>query len=440
MQSRRAFPRADDTHPNIVLVTADSLRADHCGFLGDGDLTPALDALATNAIVFENAIAPGPQTFSSLPAVFTGSNRIPDMFRRQDGATNWERRLAALSAHLDQHTPFQERLQEIGYTTAAFTPNPWTSRAAGFARGFDYFADLSTTDRSRWTALAERLPGVTPDGKLVELGLDKLTDSGFFAQWNTYYDDVLTVRDRLRQPYFLWIFLLDTHIPYLTARAHRHDTWLPLMYYSVLRAQPVMRGHATTMPTHVEILLRRSYRDAVRAVDAFVERLTADFEADSPVIVFHADHGESLGEHGLWGHHHRRVYEENIHVPYLIANAGVRSRVSPPVSLKTIPDTIHNLAQTGTVDPLTRTTEVAIAQSELGNHQAVRGQRWKFIDGTDPKLFDLQADPDEQTNIAPTQPAIVDSLQRHLNSYHQHKREESWLQEAIAELATGVEV
>ncbi|MEF8902078.1 MAG: sulfatase-like hydrolase/transferase, partial [Halovenus sp.] len=58
---------------NIVLVSIDSLRADHCGFMGYGkETTPNLDRLAREGVVFENAIAPGPATAQSMPAIFTG--------------------------------------------------------------------------------------------------------------------------------------------------------------------------------------------------------------------------------------------------------------------------------------------------------------------------------------------------------------------------------
>ena len=84
---------------NIVLVTVDSLRADHCGFNGgDPELTPTLDDLAENGLVFENAFAPGPRTPSSMPVLMTGA--FPSA---QTGAFSWQSRWDRIRKHLGTH-------------------------------------------------------------------------------------------------------------------------------------------------------------------------------------------------------------------------------------------------------------------------------------------------------------------------------------------------
>lgn len=424
-----------DERPNVVVVTADSLRADHCGYLGGGELTPTLDRMAADGVAVSNAIAPGPQTFSSVPTTFTGRFRDADLFRAQDAEENWKRRLGAISAHLDRHPPIQERLRELGYATAAVTPNPWTAGASGFDRGFDRFLDRSSaTPGGRLGALLEALPVIDPDARPVEWALETVTDRSFFARWESFYEDLLAIRDGLEEPYFLWVFLLDTHIPYIAGRAHRTENSLPEMYYAVVRSYPAMRGHTDAPPTHVRPLMERSYRDTVRAVDAFVERLLADLSADDPAVVFHSDHGESFGEHGHYGHHHRRVYEENIHVPYLLYNAGVEGRVDRPVSLATLPDAVLNLAREGTVDPATLASEFVFSTSELDNHRAVRGTRWKYVAETDEKLFDLSADPDELTNRADDRPDVLARFRRRLAAHDRHVAEGTRLWRAAGEL------
>lgn len=108
---------------NIVLVSIDSLRADHCGFMGyDRGTTPNLDRLANEGVVFVNAIAPGPATPQSMPAIFTGAHPYAAVDSEKfDTRKN-------IKHHLNRSRTIPEQLTELGYTTAGFSPNPFTSR------------------------------------------------------------------------------------------------------------------------------------------------------------------------------------------------------------------------------------------------------------------------------------------------------------------------
>ncbi|APE95108.1 sulfatase-like hydrolase/transferase [Halodesulfurarchaeum formicicum] len=389
---------------NIILVSIDSLRADHCGFLGDErGLTPTMDALADEGLAFETAVAPGPQTFSSMPVAFTGYPRPAEPLDRYPGATHWERRLAALDEHMGRYASLPERLRERGYETAGFSPNPWASTASGFDRGFDVFEDFSGVNGGWLRAVADRLPGIDTDSKPVELALDLLTGSSFFARWESFYDDLDAVRQDLSEPYFLWVFLMDTHYPFLPGRAHRTEQSLLGTYTSALKSETAMRGNGDTMGAGAAESVRASYRDTVRSVDAFLDRLHTDAAGDDSALIVHADHGESFGEHGNYGHHHRQLYEENVHVPYLVHNAGSDATVADPASLATIPDVALSIARDGTVDPEAITTPNAVATSEGGSKRAVRDRRFKYLETEDGEtLFDLQADPSESTDVADT--------------------------------------
>jgi arylsulfatase len=410
---------------NIILVSVDSLRADHCGFLGDDrGLTPTMDALADEGVAFETAVAPGPQTFSSMPATFTGQPRPAERLDRYPGATHWERRLAAIDDHLGRYASLPERLRERGYATAGFSPNPWTSSASGFDRGFDVFEDFCGLDGGRLRAVAERVPGIDTDSKPVQLALDMLTGSSFFARWESFYDELDAVRRRLPEPYFLWVFLLDTHYPFLPGRAHCTEQSLLGSYTSALRSEAVMRGRDDSMGDGVAESMRTSYRDTVRSVDAFLERLHADAAGDDSALVVHSDHGESFGEHGNYGHHHRQLYEENIHVPYLVHNAGSDATVTDPVSLATIPDVALSIARDGTVDPGVVTASAAVATSEGGSKRAVRERRFKYLEsGAGEALFDLQEDPGESNDVADAHRDLCLQGRARLAQF-EHQREE----------------
>jgi len=437
-----------DSRQNLVLVSIDSLRADHCGYLGDDrGLTPTLDEMAGDGVAFEAAVAPGPQTFSSMPAVFTGVPRPADeTLDGYPGDSHWERRLAAVDEHLARHPSLPERLRERGYATAGFSPNPWTSTASGFDRGFDRFVDVSGHEGDgRLRRLAERAPLVDTDSKRVELALDALTGSSFFASWESFYDRVDAARRRLPEPYFLWVFLLDTHFPFLPGRAHRVESSLFGSYLATLRSEGAMRGDETELSPSVGEAVRRSYRDTVRAVDAFLDRLRADAAGDDPAIVVHADHGESFGEHGNYGHHHREVYEENVHVPYVVDGVEVTARVTDPTSLTTIPDLALSLAEGGRIEVpeltgsrrldragsarLDRANDAPpVARSECGAHRAVRGRRYKCVDGRDATaLYDLRTDPDETEDVAAANPELVRGARERLARAEGHADEHAAL-------------
>lgn len=406
------------TARNIVLLTVDSLRADCCGFLGeslgglggDESLTPALDRLASEDLVFENAIAPGPRTPSSIPSVVTG-----EPLRPMDGWSydDWRRRRSWIARQLERHPTIPARLAARGYSTAAFTANPWTSYDTRFDDGFDEFYELSTKSAD-----------VPVDGSRIPLGIrvaDKVlrtTGQGhrinwnnkrdWFLQWPGFSEFIVDHLDDLDEPYFAWIFLLGPHEPYIVPREFCVENSVVEMYYAVFRhwyrrrrwyqAHPDRHFPSDeSLPNNVEIRLRRSYRDAVRSVDAFVEALRPAIDDDA--LVVHADHGEAFGEHGTFGHQ-PQLYEENIHVPLVVHGTGTSRRIRDPISLRQIPALISAIASDdGPVSPTAFTSEFVVSSVERGDELAVRGRRWKYIDGNGgDELYDLLTDPGERVN------------------------------------------
>lgn len=427
------------TPPNLVLVSIDSLRADHCGYLGDDRaLTPTLDAMAADGVAFTNAIAPGPQTFSSMPVAFTGEYRPPNSLDAVDADSHWARRMGAIENHVQRYETLPERLQRRGYTTIGFSPNPWTSTVSGFDRGFDHFVDVSEasgdSDRLR-DRVATRVFGEHPDRKAFELAKDMLTGSSFFAQWGSYYDDVLAAVAAAEGPVFLWVFLMDTHFPFVTTREHRVEGSTLGMYYNTATSQGAMRGTDDSMSPRAIRATERSYRDTVRAADAFLDALQRDLADLDPVTVVHSDHGESFGDHGNFGHHHREVYEENVHVPLLVHGFDRAERVDDPTSLATLPRICTAIADTGTF-ALPGRGGAVVAASEEGEHVAARDQRFKLVRSPDRTvLYDLHADPGETTDVAADHDAVRHRLERTIRAYDDHVAETARLDAATRVVA-----
>ncbi|WP_255475189.1 sulfatase-like hydrolase/transferase [Halapricum sp. CBA1109] len=383
---------------------------------------------------FESAVAPGPQTFSSMPAAFTGRHRPTGDLDDFPGESHWQRRLAAIDDHMDRHTSLPERLGDRGYATAGFSPNPWTSTASGFDRGFDHFLDLNGGADSGWLrAAADRVPGIDDSSKPVQLVLDMLTGRSFFTSWEGYYDRIRAVREQLSEPYFLWVFLLDTHYPFLPGRAHRTEQSLRGMLTSTIRSERAMRGNAETMPESARESMERSYRDCVRSVDTFLDRLRSDLAGDDPAFIVHSDHGESFGDHGNYGHHHRELYRENVHVPYVVDDGRRSADVSDPVSLASIPDVALSIAREGTFDPSAVTTDAAVATSECGTNRAIRDRWFSYVEHGDERA--LYALPDEETSRHRDYPERCAQSRARLDRFERHRTETERIKRATTALA-----
>ena len=199
-----------------------------------------------------------------------------------------------------------------------------------------------------------------------------------------------------------------------------------------------MRGNAETMSPAVRESLQRSYRDTVRAVDGFLAKLWRDVVADDPAVIVHSDHGESFGEHGNYGHHHRQLYEENIHVPYVVANAGCQARIEAPTTLASLPELTLDVATSGAVDPRRVTAPRVLSTNVSGTVRAVRQRRYKFIQDGSERLFDLERDPNEQIDVSTAAPEKLRACREHLDRHDGHIRELSQLSDAAATLEPEV--
>lgn len=391
---------------DVVVVTIDSLRADHCGWQSDTDLTPNLDELATESVTFTSAVSPGPRTLSSVPVTHTG---VPFAVANHD-TSKYGERVARIRNHIQEFETISERLQAEGYTTLAFTANPWTSADNGFDKGFDRFHEVGRTGGSI-QRMFEGTPLVTP-AKWFDRWIHNDT---WFCTWRTFYDEIVDAIEQVDGPVFTWVFLLDSHNPYIVPRADRTESSAYGMYTSTLRANDALDG--TDGRTHYKYSLAdktrerlgRAYRDSVRSVDTFIGRLRSDIDGDAALLV-HSDHGEAFGEHGGYGHQ-PVLYEENIHVPLLLHDGHTEQTVTETVSTVLIPDMVVSLVDDEEIDPTEWMTDYAFSRTESDSAMSVRGDRWKYIwttDGTE--LYDLLDDPGETTDVSDDNPDVVSDL------------------------------
>jgi len=426
------------------MVTQDSLRADHCSYMGyNRETTPALDGLAEEGVVFENAIAAGVPTIASVTSVMTGEYSLasPEIgFNEQQREQVTSRRTLA------------EALSDAGYSTGACSPNPPASSYFGFDEGFDWFEDFLYRDRGvvdrLWNRVLDRSIEGSRAATYLRLLRNLVRREEVLRPWNDYYEDILDWRGRVEEPYFLWILLLEPHHPWIPPKESRQWSSRTDVYRSF--------GHYWEMlssgwePEYSEREHRRLvdlYDDSIRHGDKFVERLWQDLRDDDPVFVVHADHGEEFGEHGRYGHQ-PYLYDSLVHVPLVISNVDQQRTVSRPVSLRSLATTVADIADVpagfGGSNLLadgsgTEPWTISKVFADGARRTTVRTNRAKYIQNADShELYDLSIDPDEQITVHGQQSSDVAIFEDIVASHVRTEQERRLIRDASDELSGSI--
>ena len=286
---------------NVVFLVLDSLRTDRVSAYNDSvDFTEHIDDLADSAVVFENAVTQAPWTLPSHASMFTGQ------YPWDHGTTQ-----ARSYATGDEET-FIGHLREAGYTTGAITPNVWITPHKGMTEDFDFVenflggADNSVSRRiskfstklyDKLGTLPKRILGRQLDRAFRLFGVDDSCKSE---------ETVAAVEDYLgdREPdeeFFLYVNLMEPHEPYHPPQQYvdKHG----------VTDESVIPHRQKDMFTKDDIdydELRRMYDASVDYTDDLVGRITDALAAndldDDTVVVLLSDHGQALGEDGVFGH------------------------------------------------------------------------------------------------------------------------------------------
>lgn len=283
----------------MLLVTIDTLRADHLGSYGFPlDSSPSLDALAGRAVVFERAIAAAPATGPSHASILTSRYVREHAVGFSNGATR-----------LADETTLAERFQNAGWKTAAFVSNAVLHPRMGLDRGFDVY-DARLPSREPVRAIAERRAEATTAGALG---------------WLAAAGDA---------PVFLWVHYQDPHGPYtppapLEQRFHippaPGEQPLPLLEddsgLGGIPAYQAIEGLSRVSE------YRERYVGEIFHVDRHLGRLLDAFASRSSgrggIVLVTADHGESFGENDRWLVHFHTTTPELAHVPMILSGPGI---------------------------------------------------------------------------------------------------------------------
>ena len=307
--------------PDVIVVVADTLRADRVGPGTRGDLTPFLDSLAARGVRFTRAYAASSWTLPSVASLFT--SRYPS----QHGVNAFDARLR------DDEVTVNERLRDRRYAQAGFVANFRLDAAHGFGQGFD-----------AW------FPFVGAEGE----PLDKPRAPMVAARALAFLDEVMLPRGwrRLvpRPPFFLYFHLMEPHAPYLPPPDAVARVGVPVAAEQARALNTRLLAHDWDALGPAEVgELVALYDGEVAALDAALRTLFTGLARrgllDRAVVVVTADHGEEFREHGQLGHG-QSLYEELLHVPLVVLAPGAAAGrdVDAPISLVDLAPTLLDLA------------------------------------------------------------------------------------------------
>lgn len=418
IRTRPTAPLGPKERPSFIVLLVDTLRADYLGAYGfEGAISPNLDRLAAESLLFENCFANAPWTKPSIATLFTSLppavHGVTDM-----GKATWSGQGGLMQLLPEEAETMAERFQRAGYRTAAFVANPFISPRYGFSQGFEVFDRKGKT--SALLASARRW--------LAEHAFDR------------------------EAPFFLYLHVMDVHGPYDAPRGD-FEAVLQQMDGGVSRTltkeeyeriPEYLRGidWATEEERYRLTSWRAKYGAGVhsfdRAIGPFLDELRASGVLDRAYVVLTADHGEELMEHGGWNHGNN-LYDHTLHVPLLIRKPLAEDAGRNITSLLSLIDLMPTLSALGGVElppgilgrdfstvlrggsDAETTAVFAGAVKENPRIQGVRTLSHKLIwdeERGELELYDLIADPKECHDLseqdAPSLAQMKTYLREHL--------------------------
>lgn len=409
--------------PNIILITLDTVRADHLSSYGyTRPTTPRLDALARRGVLFENVIAPASWTLASHASIFT------ELLPHQHGA-NW-----AAPLHPGPLTLAQV-LQSRGYSTAGFSSNRMYGLAGwGMDQGFETYGGDGA-------ALRHQLRATLLGRQILQPLYEKFVQGEEFERLDARQinREVLGWLGRTHDhPFFLFINYYDAHGPYLAPSPY--DQRFGKVPQSLEAKMPQLSAirYPQALPDHDREILTVGYDNCLAFLDEqvgdFIDRFSRLPASSNTYVIITSDHGEEFGEHGSYGHGWN-LYREVVHVPLIIVGPGapVGLRISRLARARDLFVTVLDFALPASEFSTRRSLrrfwtpgwqpqpadDMAISELEDGTLDpsgsvaiSLMTSEWHYIQeaGGRTELHHWPDDPQERTNLAPS-PAHAKVLQ-----------------------------
>jgi arylsulfatase A-like enzyme len=438
-------------HANLVLITMDTVRADHLSAYGySRDTTPNLQQLAKQATLFTNTIAAGDMTLSSHASIFTG------MYASQHGAHlvlgPGKNRVAVGEEYglrlPDESRTLAEILWDRGYRTMAVAANTaFLQRAFHLDQGFQYYSQpnpmlfLARTEPfCLRTDLSLMLAHYLPPS---------MSQRGYRTAANVNLEAFKLLRQAKagQKPFFLFLNYMDAHQPYFPLppydvkypgidRTLTYDQYFAIEFGALSKKRPYTDADRRRDESQ--------YDGGIAYLDACLGDLFQQLRElglyDNTMLVVTSDHGQSFGEKMLVGHG-TSVYQEQVHVPLIIKYPGIRqAKVVDDLAshidiLPTVLDALgypvpknlpgRNLGK-APASPATVISEsfpcdffARLSPRFRRTERAEFRGPFKFITSTNGEhaLYDLSKDPREERNLDSQNPQMANGLDADLNHW-----------------------
>lgn len=387
----------------VFLITVDTLRADHTSAYGyPRATTPTLDRLATEGLLFDQAICQWPKTGTSFASMFTGQ------YPQTTGITH-EAAVRIPEGYLTIPGFFRHH----GYTTLAVVSNGVLNTDLGWDRDFDEY--LETWHMEGGASADPHVYRRTINARRVnELALPLLE------------------KHADTEKLFVWLHYSDPHAPYVLPDGFENP-FLDDAHYTQEATVKLDKPHATALGDRRDLKYYVAQYDANvlvadLAIGEAIDRMGSLGLLDDAVVIYTADHGESLGEHDYWFEHGRLPYSPGTRVPLVLWGPGrvpAGETVERPVDLVDLYPTLRDLvAPEEDVPGLEGETLMPFLEggdpgddlryaffqagggSPTTHYRGVQDERWKFIyhpplGEAEPtfELYDLAADPLETNEV-----------------------------------------
>ncbi len=413
---------AEDAPRRVFLITVDTLRADHMSLYGyPRETTPRLARLAASGVTFDQAVSQWPKTGTSFASMFTGQ------YPQTTGLTY----RAALRIP-EEYKTLPELFQESGYKTVAVNSNAVLAAKFGWNDGFDEY--LETWGGKAFPEDPHLFRALIHAPRVNELAIPLLE------------------RHAKDERLFVWLHYTDPHAPYLQPDGFANPFLGDALFAGDIADIAVPRKVRKEYRLGRDDLkyYAAQYDANVLVADIYIQKLLDRARElgllEDSLVVFTADHGESLGEHGSWFEHGPLPYNNTAHVPLFFLRNGLPAgkRVEKPVELVDLYPTLRDIVAPGfevpgleghSLLPLLKGGEepagsFQYAFSEAGekphHFRSVQDGTWKLVHGAGFKrpravagpsgleLYDLAADPGETRNLAAVRTEELRRLRREL--------------------------
>lgn len=432
---------------NIILIIADSLRADHTGCYGNKWIkTPNIDRLAQESVLFERAFPEGLPTIPVRRAIYTGNRTWPfEDYKPKKGDTvrhfGWQ-------PMAESDVALAEILNDAGYYTGLISDTYHIFKPAmNFHRGFETFLWIRGQEGDRYRPLMEDPPGLerhlppAMEGRVGRALPQYLSNVAERKSEEDYFAPQV-FREGMRwlesagnyKKFFLVLDSFDPHEPYDPPK------WYADLYYPGYKGidiiHPPLGAISWLKPNELK-RIRALYAGEVTMFDVwlgrFLDKVGELGLLDDTLIVFISDHGHPLGEHGILKKLYSNLYYELLEIPLIIRHpqgTGAGKRIKTFVYNYDIFATVLNLLKVKAPAKVESLNLWPLVTGKKRKHRdyitsgyqrysCVQDDNWLFITGPpereDERLYNLKRDPKQQRNVARRHPRVVALMKSRLS-------------------------